>query len=372
MGSKSSNTVNSKKSYISQDDIPSYSLEEGLKIANALYENFGGRSAFAEPHQLASAVNVSPTSTNWRYLTGSALAYGLTVGGARAETITLGELGKSIVSPTKDGEDIKAKVEAALKPAICRKFFERFNRAKFPQENIGKNILETMGVPKDKVDKVLDIMKKNGYFTGIITDTKTGPYVAISVSSKSSEVANGNGSLMNGNGDDIEEDHGEAENPEFMGMPPKPAETPKPENNHVFVSHGRNTDIVKQLKELITYGKHIPVVSVENETVSKPVPEKVFDDMRKCFAGIINIEAEEELLDVAGNKKIRLNENVLIEIGAALALYGDNVILLVKEGVTLPSNLQGLYQCRYKDAKLDYEATMKVLKGMNDFKKIRQ
>jgi len=51
-----------------------------------------------------------------------------------------------------------------------------------------------------------------------------------------------------------------------------------------------------------------------------------------------------------------LNPNVLIEIGAALALYGKRFILLVEEGTDLPSNLQGLYQARYSGGKLDYDA----------------
>ena len=63
-----------------------------------------------------------------------------------------------------------------------------------------------------------------------------------------------------------------------------------------------------------------------------------------------------------------LNENVLIEIGAAMALYGRNFILLVEEGMELPSNLQGLYECRYQGDELSMSATMKLLKVFNEFK----
>jgi hypothetical protein len=51
-----------------------------------------------------------------------------------------------------------------------------------------------------------------------------------------------------------------------------------------------------------------------------------------------------------------------------MAVYGRRFILLVEGGVTLPSNLQGLYEVRYEGAALDYEATMKLLKAFNDFK----
>ncbi|MBD5084001.1 MAG: nucleotide-binding protein [Clostridiales bacterium] len=60
---------------------------------------------------------------------------------------------------------------------------------------------------------------------------------------------------------------------------------------------------------------------------------------------------------------------MLIEIGAAIALYGNRIILLCHKGISLSSNLQGLYRCEYDGDKLDYEATMKLLKTFNSFKK---
>ena len=61
--------------------------------------------------------------------------------------------------------------------------------------------------------------------------------------------------------------------------------------------------------------------------------------------------------------------NVLIEIGAAMALYGRRFILLVRDGIKLPSNLQGLYEVRYQGATLDGDATIRLLEAINDIKK---
>jgi hypothetical protein len=58
--------------------------------------------------------------------------------------------------------------------------------------------------------------------------------------------------------------------------------------------------------------------------------------------------------------------DALIEIGAAMALYGRNFILLIEEGVALPSNLHGLVECRYSGDGLDMAATMKLLKAFNE------
>jgi hypothetical protein len=139
------------------------------------------------------------------------------------------------------------------------------------------------------------------------------------------------------------------------------------ENRKVFVTHGKNKGLVPQLKELLTFGKLEPIVSVERESVSKPVPDKVMDDMRICGAAIIHVDADRELLTPEGDKEIVINSNVLIEIGAAMALYGRRFILLVQRGVRLPSNLQGLYEVRYDGEKLDGEATLRLLKAFNEF-----
>jgi predicted nucleotide-binding protein len=93
------------------------------------------------------------------------------------------------------------------------------------------------------------------------------------------------------------------------------------------------------------------------------------EDMRSCGAAIIHVEDERRLLDKDAKEQVVLNENVLIEIGGAMALYGRRFILVVKEGVELPSNLQGLYQVRYSGDTLDGNATIKLLEAINDMKK---
>jgi predicted nucleotide-binding protein len=91
-------------------------------------------------------------------------------------------------------------------------------------------------------------------------------------------------------------------------------------------------------------------------------------EMRACGAAIIHVEAERKLADEKGEVHIVLNDNVLIEIGAAMALFGERFILVVKEGVKLPSNLQGLLVLPYKGQTLDMEETIKLLEAINDMK----
>jgi predicted nucleotide-binding protein len=139
-------------------------------------------------------------------------------------------------------------------------------------------------------------------------------------------------------------------------------------NNKVFITHGKNKKVLDQIKEIVSYGAYQPVVAQDNETTAKPVPDKVMDDMRTCSAAVIHVSSEGSYTDSSGKVCTKINDNVLIEIGAAMALYKRNFILVVEDGLELPSNLQGLYQCRYTGDELGMEATMKLLKAFKEFR----
>jgi predicted nucleotide-binding protein len=350
-------TSSSKRAYISQTEVPKHSFEEALGLAKALHEDFNGE---APPHELANAMTISPTSSAWQSLTGAAVAYGLTEGGYNAASISLTALGARIVAPEDEGDDLLAIREAVLLPRIMKQFFTKYDRGKFPQEQIGMNVLVSMGAPRERSKVVYEMVRSNGQIAGFITNTKTGLYVALN-SKLPASVA------QTQKAEDEPEPQSEEDAPPSPNIPsPTPVVTTQ--NNKVFITHGKNREIVIQLKEILKFGKFDPVVAVDHETPSKPVPDKVLEDMRSCFASVIHVESEQELMTSSGEKVQRINENVLIEIGASMALYGRNFVLLVRKGIHLPSNLQGLYCCFYEGEKLDYEATMKLLKAFNEFK----
>ena len=140
------------------------------------------------------------------------------------------------------------------------------------------------------------------------------------------------------------------------------------EIRQVFVGHGKNAQILEQVKELLTYGRFEPVVAEEEESTAVPVPRKVLNAMRRSQAGVINVSADEQLTDGAGNSRYTINQNVLTEIGAAFVLYDEKVVLLTDRRVDLPSNLQGIYRCEYEGDSLDFDATMRLLKALNNFR----
>jgi len=169
----------SNRKKISQKQFPRFSLEEALRIPRAIWEQYGGDPT--PPHDVAIALQLSPTSGRWRNLCGAAIAYGLTKGGYNAQYIEMLPLAKRILAPTEPGDDIFAKREAILMPAIMRAFYEKYDRKKFPDDEIAKNVLFSMGIPKERADKALEILKRNGEFAKILRETKTGLFVALDI-----------------------------------------------------------------------------------------------------------------------------------------------------------------------------------------------
>lgn len=378
-GSRSSNAkkaaVPEKRIYFKQADFPQSTLQQAQKIASALVDNFGAKEG--SPPDIALAIGISPTSSGWPHLAGSSIAYGLTDGGVNANAIKLTPLGRKLVAPEEEGEDLAARREAIMKPRISKEFFERYRRAKFPNDAIGTNVLKSLGIPAGRAQSALETVKANGRYAGIIRDTPTGPFV--NLDSPGVPAPTATPALPEHDADEetaSEPGASPGTTASTPGAPPAgttaavaaahPAFDPK--TNRVFISHGKQKAVVTQIKELLAFGSFDPIVSVERESMVIPVPEKVFEDMRSCGAGVIHVGAEGKYLDRDGAEHTKINDNVLIEIGAAMALYGKKVILLIEKGVALPSNLQGLYRCDFEGDRLDYEATMKLLKTFSQFR----
>lgn len=367
--SKSSPTVApaTQRKYVSQTDVPASPLKRALRIPQAIADNYGYKST--SPLQVAVALDVQPSSSGFKMLAGAAIAYGLTSGGYNADAISITPLAMRIVRPTAEGDDTAAKREAFLKPRVIREFLQKYDRAPIPRDDIARNVLIEFGVPTDRAPEVLNLIVEGARELGFLQQIKDRTYVDLSsakapIESQVTEIASATTS--------------EKDLDSIVEVAPQPT-TPSPSSvtklpddaarlRRVFISHGKNRALIDPIKKLLTFGEFVPVAEIENQTVSQPVPTKVMTSMRSCGAAIIHVEDERRITDDKGEVHVMLNENVLIEIGAAMALYGDRFILVVKEGVKLPSNLQGLLQLRYKGDTLDVNETVALMEAMKDMK----
>ena len=367
--------VQQKRTYIKQSDVPLMSLDDALRIPQAILDNYAGKPT--APLYVAKVLNIDPKGAQFKFLSGAAIAYGLIEGGAQASTISISELTKKILRPKEDGSDLVARREAVLIPRVFKEFLAMYDGNMFPREDIAVNVLEEMGVPREKAPEVLQRIESSATSVGFIEVVKDKKYVTLfgvtpSVTEQVNEPNEKDKVIT------IPDDKKTKVTEKTKSTVP-PLAFPKSSTiataiaddarrRKVFISHGKNKELLEPIKKLLEYGELIPIVSIERQSVSKPVPEKVMDDMRGCGAGIIHVDAEKVIVDKTDQEHVIISPNVLIEIGAALAFYGKRFILLVKNGVKLPSNLQGLYEVRYTGDTIDASSAIKLLEAIKDIK----
>jgi len=357
-----------QRTYISQADVPSNSLEKALRIPKAIADNYGYKPTSAL--QLAVALDMQPSTGGFRMLTGSAVAYGLTTGGYNANEIAITPLGMRVIRPTVENDDLAAKREALLKPRVIREFLKKYDNAPIPRDDIARNVLADLGVPADRTSDVFKLIVESAGSVGFLRTIKDKTYVDLAGTNVPVEVR----SASTESADEEEPEPNEvvelqraqpvmAPAPRVLTIPSEDARL-----RRVFITHGKNQALIDPVKKLLSFGELVPVTEIENQTVSQPIPTKIMAGMRSCGAAIIHVEDEQHLIDKDGNEQIVINPNVLIEIGAAMALYGDRFILVVRDGVKLPSNLQGLLELRYKGETLDVNETVRLMEAMKDMK----
>ena len=74
-----------KRSYLKQSDVPMTTLDDALRVPQAILDHYGGKSS--TPLHVAKALSVDPGGSQFKLITGAAIAFGLIDGGAQAAAI---------------------------------------------------------------------------------------------------------------------------------------------------------------------------------------------------------------------------------------------------------------------------------------------
>jgi predicted nucleotide-binding protein len=316
-----------KRTRISQTDIPAYSIDEALRIPRALIENYAGKST--TPLNVASALNVSPTSGPFRMLCGASSAYGLTKGGYNSAEISIESLAKRIISPTIEGDDIAAKREAVLIPKILGDFVRKYQNAQIPRRDIALNVLKGMDVPSDRVESVFDMIIESAQSVGFIKEIKDKQYIDLSGINPTQE----------------EGIHQLEEDTAVIAPTSKTLDKPSPTKElgqAIFIAHGKNKKTVEQLKKILDQFKIPYKIATEEPNLGRPISAKVKEIMQSCNCAILIFTADEESIDKDGKKIWRPSDNVVHELGASSYLYGSRIVILKEDEVVLSTNFSDL------------------------------
>lgn len=335
--------------------FPRHTLQEALSVAKAIQDKNNGnpmKSVF-----LAQSLDMSPTSTNFRDITSSAFKYGLTQGTWNVDKIALTPLGNALTKPTDPKKEVKDRQEAAMKIELYKSVFEHYRNGKYPSsgDSYFKNVLEdTFKVPREYIDECIEILENNGRFASILTETKGGLFVVFSEEPIQKPTP-------------ISPEVGEEEKPLEPQIPEIPKSAPAPPIiNQIFIVHGKDILPLEQLKKILQEFKIPFKVAIDEPHVGRPISQKVSELMKSCTSAIIIFTADEEYADTKGNKFYRPSDNTVYELGAASILYGDKIVILKEEGVSLASDFSDLGHITFKKDELDAKS-MQLIKELIGF-----
>ena len=334
--------------------FPKHTLQEAIEVAKAIQEGNAGKlwkSIF-----LAKALDISPTSTNFRDYTSSAYKYGLVTGTWNAPNIGLTPLGFSITKPTDPKKHVQDLQKAATNVDIFSNIYEHYKDARIPSiaDSFFKNVIELeFKVPKEHVEECIRILFENGKYANIIQEVK-GSFFVVFSEEPVSEIPIPEEAP-------IEEEPEEEEEP----VSPQPSEK-KPISNQIFVAHGKNTVPLEQLKKILTEFKVPFKVAIDEPNVGRPISQKVANIMDECTSAIIIFTADEEYSDAEGKKYYRPSDNVVYELGAISIKYGNKIVILKEAGVTLASDFSDLGYISFEKDSIE-KKTMDIIKELVGF-----
>lgn len=348
-----------QRSYVSQADVPRHTVEEALRLARAIAENYGKEPT--RPLGVAQAMGMKPTTGTFETLAGASLAYGFTEGGSRAEKISITELGRRVVAPTVEGDDLAAKREALLRPRVTREFLKKYDGSPLPKSAIGQNVLEEMGVGSKATQRTLNLIIGSARELGLLTDINSTQYVDLEgVSAPSLEAAQSSDPV-----ESVEE--GEPIEEQVLDASPEERTTTtarRPTALFVGARKGKPRD---QLVQLLNEYRIPHKVAEDEANRGRPIPKKVKDIMQECGAAILIFTADEEYHDGNGDSIWKPSDNIVHELGASSILYDDRIIVFKDERVSLASNFESIGFIEFSEGHLDAKAN-ELLRELIAFK----
>jgi hypothetical protein len=144
--------------------FPANTVEDAAAIALTIAHKNAGQAMQRLDifHELGRA----PDSGTSRTLVTSSSGYGLTLGGYKAEQLSLTDRGRQFAV---EG-DKAALLEAVLAVPLFKKFFEQYANAQFPADVPAKSFLAMNLVPKDRLDACLQVIRRSGEQVGLVQE----------------------------------------------------------------------------------------------------------------------------------------------------------------------------------------------------------
>ncbi len=136
-------------------------------------------------------------------------------------------------------------------------------------------------------------------------------------------------------------------------------------SQRIFITRTDGGKVSEHVKGLVASGQFEPVVARHRGPAGGPLLYELIEQMRSCDTAIIHVGAGAAGADA--DRQPQISDDVLIEIGAAMALYGREFVLLVEDAIVLPPSLRGLREWRYSGDASKMPGMMQLLRAFSSF-----
>ena len=154
---------------------PAHSLEDVLPLALVIYEDNAGLPL--DRTLLARGLGTTVSSSSFITKLASSEVYGLTRGRYRDPTVSLTDLGSSLVANRSHGELTRAATTAALKPPLFQKLRTLLQGMEIPEGHFLSNLLmRDVGISREQTSEFARIYQANDtYLRNLLGGSNEGP-----------------------------------------------------------------------------------------------------------------------------------------------------------------------------------------------------
>ncbi|HZS09142.1 MAG TPA: hypothetical protein VFD58_30185 [Blastocatellia bacterium] len=143
-------------------------------------------------------------------------------------------------------------------------------------------------------------------------------------------------------------------------------ESSQAEQPRVFISCASNSPVVEQVQATLALAGFDGRLAERSETDARSLAAVMRPALTGSVAGIIVVGADDCRKDEAG--ACRLDESVMMIIGAACALFGDRVVLLWEKSIPVPDNLIHLRRGDFEGGGLSWESGLRLVQALKEWK----
>ena len=306
---------------------PSYTLQDALSVARAIYDSNAGLPFDRE--LLAQALGTTPKSSAFTMRLNASAAYGLTEGGYNDPDIRLTDLGETVVASPEGSWREAAIVEAATSPDTFSRFYEMLDGRRLPQSANLRSILQRdLGVREDLTEECLRILRGNGEFAGIISETDGEYFVRLPALTTSAQDALATGQITAELPEQNPTPRPQADAPELREQVPEASKT-------IFIGHIGESSAAKYVSSMLDeFGISNASPQIPEDDAGLLVPREASQAMRKSSAAILVFRSD----DNASSSR----DKMVGMLGAASVLFDDRVVMLHEDGARLNTSLDGL------------------------------